>query len=266
MDSVQSVAPYRKVCELWECLMLSISSWRTLWKGLTCIISWDCSIPGILLNDSSILLAPVRVYSFLYLRAWDCGDRDGLCKAPALYITCWLNMEIIHTCIMNEGLCFPYVTSDGPSGDVYHAGIYAHKRVFSHLIQISWGISSTCTWENTCFHSSRSQFEKIKWSFLVSSIKSFHLKCSWERLHRNISQLILSKEVQNPSCSFYPLFFFFFMRDSSQGAGYQMSYVTKDSVSLLSFLSSCFQWVSLFFLYDWNNYPDKAKDWDRCSP
>lgn len=61
----------------------------------------------------------------------------------------------------------------------------------------------------TRFHSSRSQSEKIKLSFLVSSIKSFHLKCSWERLHRNISQLILPKEEQNPSCSFYPLLFSF---------------------------------------------------------
>lgn len=144
---------------------------------------------------------------------WNCGGRDGLCTALAPYTTtCWLSIEIIHTYIMNEGLCFPYVTSDEPPGDVYHAGIYVHKwgkHMFSHLIQISWGISSACTWENTCFHSSRSQSEKIKLSFLVSSIKSFHLKCSWERLHRNISQLILPKEEQNPSCSFYPLHFSF---------------------------------------------------------
>lgn len=139
---------------------------ETLWKGLACVISWVSPVPGILLNDSSIPLAPIRVYSFLYLRAWDCGGRDGLCTSPAPYTTtCWLSIEIIHTYIMNEGPCFSYVTSDGPSGDVYHAGIYAHKwdkRVFSHLIQISRGISSACTWENTCFHSSRSQLEKIK--------------------------------------------------------------------------------------------------------
>lgn len=139
------------------------------------------------------------------------------------------------------------------------------KCAFSHLIWISQGMFSACTWENTCFHSFRGWFEK-NLSFLVSSRKSFHLKSCWERLHQSISQLIQSKGEENLSYSFLPLLCFSWRPLLRQQDIRYPTWQTKNSVSPLSFLSSCFQWGSLFFLYDWNNYPDKAKDWGRCSP
>lgn len=208
--------------------------------GLFFGFTWCGVIPGIPSNDPSLSLVPVRDHELGY-PTWNAAGGDGLCTA----LPCWLSQDIARTYKMDE------IRTTFSTGNLrwaiqrHWSGRNLHTQTGQVCIQPS---DLTTSGSVSYVHVGKcmlSLFQRLVWKkenllFLISSRKSFNLKSCWERLQQAISQLTQSRREDNPRHSF-PCYLFFFMRDSSQAAGYQISYVVdKESCFTSKFLTQLF--------------------------
>lgn len=249
-------------------------AWVISWIYLICGNSWDSlEWPFPLSLVSARDSKPLPLSEDVGHPIWNSGG-GGLCTAASSdTATCWLSMDIIHTYKINEirtkfsihnlrwaiwrrssgrnlYALIGQVCIQPPDLNIlrYVFCLHMGKHMFSQFQRL--------VWKKSIF--SGIYQEIISFKELLKKIALGHLPAD-PVYRRGESKLLFSPST---------VFFVFFSWESllRQQDIRRPTWQTKNSVLPLSFLSSCFPWGSLFFLYDWTNYPDKAKDWDRCSP